>query len=265
MQQKILVLDGDVERRALHVFGLCCAGFHASQAADAQAAHAQFLRQRPDLVLLFCERLDGAAQSLAQAFTSGPPSRRVPVVAVLAQGSQRDAAVARELGFADCLAGGVASQALAECVRACLGRDKFAALPCGLQLDQDKGILTRNGCSVPLGPTERRLLAALSKYPDRVMSRTQLQRRVGNSRRNNPGRIIDISVCRLRHALKRLDCEEILQTIRRRGYRLALRETRTRDAAATTGHVADDPEHFFDRRRGAGLLLHIHKYIGAIQ
>jgi two-component system phosphate regulon response regulator PhoB len=263
MHESILVLDTDSARRAVHALGLCCAGFRAREATDVSAAQAEILRHRPHVVLLFCKRLDAQALSVAQAVMTGPPSRRVPVMVVLDQGAAAEVAAARELGLT-CLIAPVSPQALVDCVHQCLRRHRsIRTLRQGLELNVDTGTLTRDGSSVVLGPAESRLLAALCAQPDRILSRAQLQRRVHGARAVSPGRAIDISICRLRHALKRLGCSEILQTIRCRGYRLALREIHTRPPRAAPDRSQDDPEHF--RRRCRKAPVSSREYIGAFQ
>jgi DNA-binding response OmpR family regulator len=188
----------------------------------------------------------------------------VPVVAVLTAATATDAALARELGLSDCLAGPVAPQTLVDRVQACLGCGRATrVLRFGLELDVDSGILSRGASSVILGPAERRLLAALIEQSDRVLSRSQLQPRVGGARALNPGRVIDVSVCRLRRALRKLECGDILQTIRGRGYRLAARESRPRSAASGVGQASEDPERFFVRRGNAPVPFR--DYIGVEQ
>jgi len=241
MLKNILILDDDAQRRAVHAFGLCCAGFQDTQAAGLHTAQNEVVRQRPDLVLLFADRLDEQIRSLTRTLIDSQPSRRPLVVAVLAD-SPAESAKARELGLHDCLAGPVTAQSLIDSVRTWLNvQESTRVLPSGLEVDLDNGVLSRGGVLVTLGPTERRLLVALFEYPERVLSRVHLMQRVHGGQAEDPGRLIDISVCRLRRSLKQLDRADLLQTIRGRGYRITLRDTRKPTAGKRVREVARGP------------------------
>jgi two-component system phosphate regulon response regulator PhoB len=234
----ILILDDDAQRRTVHAFGLCCAGFQATEAAGLHASQGEMARQRPDLVLLFADRLDAQIQSLTRMLIDAQQPRRPLVVAVLAE-SPTESARVREIGLHDCLAGPVTAQSLIDSVRTWLNvHESTRVLPCGLEVDLDNGVLSRSGILVTLGPTERRLLVALFEYPERVLSRMHLMQRVHGEQAEDPGRLIDISVCRLRRSLKQLDRADLLQTIRGRGYRITLRDTRKPPAARRGREVA---------------------------
>lgn len=264
MHKTILILDDDAQRRAVHAFGLRCAGFSELLAMDVRACHADATRPGPALVLLFGDRLDARIQSLVRLLCSAPAPHRPTLIAILSAVTAADSATARKLGIRECLAGPIAPQTLVDSVQAWLNlRGTLRSFSSGLEVDLDSGVLSRRGRTVALSPTERRLLAALIERPERVLSRAQLIRRVHSERAANPGRLIDISVCRLRRSLKRLDCPGLLQTIRGRGYRLTLREGRPGPAEQGDDPSAGDTDPSHPERGNAPAFSH--DYTGATQ
>jgi two-component system phosphate regulon response regulator PhoB len=74
---------------------------------------------------------------------------------------------------------------------------------------------------VRLGATEFRLLLFLMSHPDRVHSRTQLLDRVWGDHVFIEERTVDVHIKRLREALAAVGCEQMIETVRGAGYRLA--------------------------------------------
>lgn len=219
----ILIIDTDAQRRALHAFGLGCAGFEAQQATDAESAQMQMTQHPTDLVLLFADHLDDHAQSVTRTLKDGSRAPRPIVVAVLKEVTPLETAMAFELGLRDCLALPIAPHSLIDKVQGWLNVHRSTnVLECGLEVDVDSGILSRAGTSLTLGPTERRTLAALLEFPEWVLTREHLFRRVHTDKDADPSRLIDVSICRLRSSLKKLGCADLLQTVRGRGYRFSL-------------------------------------------
>jgi DNA-binding response OmpR family regulator len=73
----------------------------------------------------------------------------------------------------------------------------------------------------PLSPTECRIVSALMIQPYRALGRDELLRAVWGADSPIDPRTIDVHVRRLRRALGRIGCAEMLQTVRGVGYRLA--------------------------------------------
>ena len=90
-----------------------------------------------------------------------------------------------------------------------------------LQLDSDAHTVTVNDALVSLGQTEFRLLAFFLSQPNRVFSRTQLLDHVWGHNHDVEERTIDVHILRLRKSLREHNMDQIIDTVRGAGYRLA--------------------------------------------
>ena len=90
-----------------------------------------------------------------------------------------------------------------------------------LKLDPTTHRVTVNEKSVPLGPTEFRLLRFLLARPERVHSRTQLLDHVWGDHVYIEERTVDVHIRRLRAALEPFGADRMIETVRGSGYRLA--------------------------------------------
>jgi two-component system phosphate regulon response regulator PhoB len=77
--------------------------------------------------------------------------------------------------------------------------------------------------SVPLGPTEYRLLQFFMEHPERVYSRSQLLDRVWGGNVYVEERTVDVHIRRLRKALEPSGRDGLVQTVRGSGYRFSTR------------------------------------------
>jgi two-component system phosphate regulon response regulator PhoB len=77
--------------------------------------------------------------------------------------------------------------------------------------------------TVPLGPTEYRLLHFFMTHPERVYSRAQLLDRVWGGNVYVEERTIDVHIRRLRKALADFGYDRFVQTVRGSGYRFSSR------------------------------------------
>ena len=90
-----------------------------------------------------------------------------------------------------------------------------------LELDDDAHRVTRAGQVVKLSATEFKLLRFFVAHPERVFSRTQLLDQVWGDHTFIEERTVDVHILRLRKALAVSAAEELVQTVRGAGYRLA--------------------------------------------
>jgi DNA-binding response OmpR family regulator len=224
-RKTILVLDREPLRRRLHVFGLRCAGFSTAEAADHPGARAQIARFCPHLVLIAATLLDFDVENFVRALRGDVHTRELPVVALV----DRDHAIAAEsalaCGIDDYVVGPLPPEVFIARIAAVVGRRPQSPDTLGpiarLTLDAERGGVCWDGRFEPLGPTEQRVLELFLTYPGRLLPRELLLFRVWSGDGRVAFRAVDVGVCRLRRALARLGCAELLQTVRREGYRLA--------------------------------------------
>jgi two-component system phosphate regulon response regulator PhoB len=82
-------------------------------------------------------------------------------------------------------------------------------------------VVTVEGQSVDLGPTEFRLLHFFMQNPDRVYSRSQLLDQVWGNTVYIDERTVDVHIRRLRKALEKNDHDKLIQTVHGVGYRFS--------------------------------------------
>lgn len=222
MQEVVLLLDEDRARRRLVGFGLRCADFAVVESASIVDARQQVKRHRPDLMLLIAPRLDVRLRAMLPAVEGGPAQIPVPALVVLERGAATDIDRFSGAGIT-CLIGSPAPHLLIAQIHAMLDKRasawSAAGESAGLWFDVEGGILRRGTSTVALGPKERRVLQLLLEHADQVIPKQQLLYRIWGARGDQLGRVVDVSICRLRRALRLLDCADRLQTIRAAGYR----------------------------------------------
>jgi DNA-binding response OmpR family regulator len=194
--------------------------------AEAGAAVAAVMRERPDVVLLdlmlpgihgleICRRL--------RARTS------VPIIMVTARAEEADRIMGLEGGADDYLAKPFSSREVLARIRAQARRAQGRAGPPaneirvgGLSLDASAMSATLNGESLVLTTYEFMLLHALAERAGRVMTREQLVDLVRGSAEEAFDRTIDVHISRLRQKLNDDPRNpHILKTVRGMGYMLA--------------------------------------------
>ena len=95
----------------------------------------------------------------------------------------------------------------------------------GLRLDGAGHRVTCGEATVPLGPTEYRLLSFFMTHAERVYSRSQLLDRVWGGNVYVEERTVDVHIRRLRKALESFNVDSYIQTVRGAGYRFSTRPT----------------------------------------
>ena len=93
----------------------------------------------------------------------------------------------------------------------------------GLALDQASHRVLVGEKTVPLGPTEYRMLEFFMTHPERVYKRDQLLDRVWGGNVYVEERTIDVHIRRLRKALEEFGYDRFIQTVRGSGYRFSAR------------------------------------------
>jgi DNA-binding response OmpR family regulator len=198
---------------------------HASESGERglDLLHAQ----HPDIVVLdlmlpgidgfeTCRRLRAAAE--------------VPIIMLTARSDDFDVVAGLEAGADDYVVKPVEPRVLDARIRAVLRR-AVSELPANgqpvagethgdLVIDRAGLVVTRNGSTVQLTPTELKLLLELSRTPGRVFSRQQILSAVWEHDYLSDSRLVDACVQRLRAKIEDVPAKpEHVQTVRGFGYR----------------------------------------------
>jgi two-component system phosphate regulon response regulator PhoB len=245
MGSAVLLIHGEKPFRDTARDALLSAGHAVHEAHELGAAWRVMETARPDLIMLPWTALKPVRDSLARL--RGEDSTRLSRVIVwAAQADIHDAINALEFGADDCLAVPFVDAELVARVNACLRRQPATARPDELTagpliLDKAVHCLTVNDQVVELAPTEFRLMAFFLENQGRVFSRDELLRRAWAKNIKAGHRTVDVHVRRLRQLLEPFGCDDLIQTVRGFGYRLAPAARDNRPARVI--ELADSRDH----------------------
>jgi two-component system phosphate regulon response regulator PhoB len=226
--RQILVVEDERAIREMVAFGLRRAGFDVAEAEDTREARARMADRRPDLVLIDWMLPDMSGLELTRALKKDKETREVPVIMLTARAEEQDKINGLEGGADDYITKPFSPRELLARINAVLRRTAATApgdvvAAGGMTLDSAGHRVTVGEATVPLGPTEYRLLSFFMMHPERVYSRSQLLDRVWGGNVYVEERTVDVHIRRLRKALEGFDCDKYIQTVRGTGYRFSTR------------------------------------------
>ena len=200
-------------------------GHMVVRAATGEDALADFDRRRPDLVVLDLGLPGMPGEDVCRRIRA---SSDVPIIMLTAKDGEEDLVRGLRLGADDYLTKPFSPRELLARINAVLRR----TLPAGaggtieagaLALDTSSHRVTVSDRTVPLGPTEYRLLQFFMEHPERVYARGQLLDRVWGGNVYVEERTVDVHIRRLRKALEPFGSDGLIQTVRGSGYRFSMR------------------------------------------
>lgn len=227
---KILIIDDNPDLvQALKLgFKLQWPESQVTAAGDGERALVVFSEESPDIVLL----------DIAMPGMNGFEVLRrirqvsdVPVVMLTVKGDEQDKVRALELGADDYVTKPFGSLELMARIKAVLRRGavplpEATALPFAggdLTIDYATRIVTVRGKPVKLTPTEYRLLSALARYPNQVLSHPTLLVRVWGSEYRGESDFLKVYIKRLRDKIEEdSSSPRYILTEWGQGYRLAV-------------------------------------------
>ena len=226
--RQILVVEDERPIREMVAFGLRRAGFEVVEAEDTREARARMADRRPDLVLIDWMLPDMSGLELTRSLKRAKDTEEIPVIMLTARAEEQDKVNGLEGGADDYVTKPFSPRELLARINAVLRRSKTApadeiVAAGGLMLDAAGHRVTVGEATVPLGPTEYRLLSFFMTHPERVYARSQLLDRVWGGNVYVEERTVDVHIRRLRKALEGFDCDKFIQTVRGAGYRFSTR------------------------------------------
>jgi two-component system, OmpR family, phosphate regulon response regulator PhoB len=226
--RQILVVEDERPIREMVAFGLRRAGFEVVEAEDTRVARARIADRRPDLVLVDWMLPDMSGLELTRALKRDKETREVPIIMLTARAEEQDKVSGLEGGADDYVTKPFSPRELLARINAVLRRSPSAApdelvSAGGLSLDAAGHRVMAGEATVPLGPTEYRLLSFFMTHPERVYARGQLLDRVWGGNVYVEERTVDVHIRRLRKALEPFACDRFIQTVRGAGYRFSTR------------------------------------------
>lgn len=226
--KQILIVEDERPIREMIAFGLRRAGFDVREAEDVRAARTQLADRRPDLVLVDWMLPDMSGLELTRQLKRDRETRELPVIMLTARAEEADKISGLEGGADDYVVKPFSPRELVARINAVLRRSAMGGGGErvdyeGLVLDQTSHRVMVGERTVPLGPTEYRMLEFFMTHPERVYTREQLLDRVWGGNVYVEERTIDVHIRRLRKALEDFGYDRMIQTVRGSGYRFSTR------------------------------------------
>ncbi len=226
--KQVLIVEDEKPIREMIAFGLKRAGFEVREAEDCRSARALLVDRRPDLMLVDWMLPDMSGLELTRALKRDRETREVPVIMLTARSEEGDKIAGLDGGADDYVTKPFSPRELLARINAVLRR--VAPAPegeridfDGLALDQASHRVLVGEQTVPLGPTEYRMLEFFMTHPERVYTRDQLLDRIWGGNVYVEERTIDVHIRRLRKALEDFGYDRFIQTVRGSGYRFSVR------------------------------------------
>ena len=223
----ILVVEDEPAIRELLRVNLLDAGYDVKEAADAEAAQGLINDALPDLLLLDWMLPGQSGLAWAKQLRADSRTRDIPIIMVTARSDESDRVAGLESWVDDYVTKPFSPRELKARIKSVLRRrapeaaqETLAGGP--LKLDPVTHRVTVNDQVVNMGPTEFRLLRYLLARPERVHSRAQLLDQVWGDHVYIEERTVDVHIRRLRVALEPFGADDLIETVRGSGYRLAV-------------------------------------------
>ena len=227
----ILIVDDDVELRALLTEYLEKAGYTVTAVRDGRAMQQTLAKSTVDLIVLDIMLPGDDGLTLCRNLRATDPDGP-PILMLTARGDDNDRILGLELGADDYLSKPFVARELMARIRSIIRRTR--AIPRNLRISDTarllrfgdwrldtvgRHLLDDAGTIIPLSGAEYRLLRTFLDYPHRVLSRDQLLN-LTQGRESDPfDRSIDLLVSRLRQRLGDGAREpRYLKTVRSEGY-----------------------------------------------
>jgi two-component system phosphate regulon response regulator PhoB len=222
---RILLVEDDRSLAELLTWNFEREDFEVEHTADGEEALLLARESPPDLVLLdwMIEGLSGI--EVCRRLRRIPDTANVPIIMLTARGEEEDRVRGLETGADDYVTKPFSPRELVARVQAVLRRVRPGLAGeqlsySDIEMDTVSHKVRRAGVSVPLGPTEFRLLKHFLEHPGRVFSRERLLDSVWGRDSDIEPRTVDVHIRRLRKAINVGECADVIRTVRSAGYAL---------------------------------------------
>jgi len=222
----ILIIEDEEDIQELIAHGLSKTGFSLLKASNGREGFVLAVDQHPDLILLDWMMPEVNGLETLRRLRRDARTAHIPVIMLSAKVEVDNKSEGLDAGADDYLAKPFSPKELISRVNAVLRRGGTQKKGSRQQvqqlvLDPESHVVTVEGQSVDLGPTEFRLLHFFMQNPDRVYSRSQLLDQVWGNTVYIDERTVDVHIRRLRKALEKNDHDKLIQTVHGVGYRFS--------------------------------------------
>ncbi|MGE5525333.1 MAG: phosphate regulon transcriptional regulator PhoB [Rhodospirillaceae bacterium] len=226
MGATILVVEDEPAIQELISCNLELAGHRTLRAENAEQALDMLRAELPDLVVLDWMLPGMSGIEFARRMRGEPRTHDIPLIMLTARADEHDKLLGLETGADDYITKPFSPRELNARVKAVLRRRAPQATDdaveiAGLRLDPASRRVSTDEASIPLGPTEFRLLHFFMTHAGRVYSRGQLLDQVWGDHVFVEERTVDVHIRRLRKALETSGHDRLIETVRSAGYRFS--------------------------------------------
>ena len=210
----------------------CCselaAGYKVLEAADAVEAQEVVAEHKPALILLDWMLPGMSGLEFAKWLKRDQHFDEIPVIMLTARDEENYKVQGLEAGIDDYVTKPFSTRELVARIKAVLRRagnddSELIRVEGRLEMDLVQHRVLAQGESIPIGPTEFKLLHFFLTHQERVYSRAQLLDLVWGRDVYIEERTVDVHIRRLRKALEPHGLENLVQTVRGVGYRFSVR------------------------------------------
>ncbi len=223
---RILLVEDDAALAELLIWHFEREDFAVEHTADGDEA-LMLAREHPHDIVLLDWMIEGGISGIevCRRLRRLPDTANVPIIMLTARGEEEDRVRGLETGADDYVTKPFSPRELVARVGAVLRRVRPALAGerlaySDIEMDTVAHKVRRSGDSVPLGPTEFRLLRHFLEHPGRVFSRERLLDSVWGREADIEPRTVDVHIRRLRKAINEGGRSDIIRTVRSAGYAL---------------------------------------------
>lgn len=225
---EILIVEDEPAVRELLAATLLGAGYDVQEAADATAAQDMVAEHNPSLILLDWMLPGMSGLQFAKWLKRDQQLSETPVIMLTARDEEDYKVQGLEAGIDDYVTKPFSTRELLARIKAVLrraggGGSELIRVEGCLEMDLAQHRVLADGQSVPIGPTEFKLLHFFLTHQERVYSRAQLLDLVWGRDVYIEERTVDVHIRRLRKALEPHGLENLVQTVRGVGYRFSVK------------------------------------------
>ena len=224
-RKKLLLVEDDRALAELLIWHFEREDYEVRRTGDGEEALLLASEETPDVIILdwMIEGILGL--EVCRRLRRRSETANVPIIMLTARGEESDRIRGLETGADDYVTKPFSPRELVARVGAVLRRVRPALageqlIYSDIEMDTVSHKVRRAGMSVPLGPTEFRLLKHFLEHPGRVFSRERLLDSVWGRDSDIEPRTVDVHIRRLRKAINVGNCADVIRTVRSAGYAL---------------------------------------------
>ena len=226
MQTSILIVEDDMAIREMIAFSLTRDGYDTIKAASGNEALEHINNIRPDLIIVDWGLPDLTGIQLIEIIRRDDLIKDVPIIMLTARGEESDKVKGLDTGADDYLTKPASIRELLARVKAHLRRSNGFEESQILSfkeivMDTNAHLVKVKDNEINLSLTEFKLLKLFLQNPQKLLAREHILNHVWGRNAFVEDRTVDVHILRLRKALKPLQCDKLIQTIRGVGYKLA--------------------------------------------